>query len=131
LVSEAFLILSFVPSVHSLKSFLNPPALFDAHFSSIKYFARSLDYSTIPTDLSLDTAADDSSSTLITPSVIAGIALAGAVLTGIGLWLCIHANRNRSHKQRQEKMRAALRSIRRVILESDEKALPPRQIQLL
>jgi hypothetical protein len=76
--------------------------------------------------LSRDTAADGSNSTPITPTIIAGIALAGAVLACVGLWLGIRAYRKRSRNQREEERQAAFLTIKGVMSESDEKALPPR-----
>ncbi|KAI0255018.1 hypothetical protein BJV78DRAFT_1273664 [Lactifluus subvellereus] len=77
---------------------------------------------------SRDTPADGSKSIPIPPMVIAGIAIAGATLVAVGLWLGIRAYRKWSRKRREKERQSAFLTIKGVMSKNDEKGLPPRQV---
>ena len=76
---------------------------------------------------SRDDSADDTSNKL-TPVVIGGIALIGAAILVLCVWLGIRAYRKRSREQRADGRQGAFLTVKGLISEDDEKAAPPRQV---
>ncbi|KAI0058650.1 hypothetical protein BV25DRAFT_1790558, partial [Artomyces pyxidatus] len=70
-----------------------------------------------------DSSSDDNT---ITPTIIAGIAVAGCVLAAVALWLGIRAYRKRATRKREEARNAAFLTVKGIVKEGDiEKDAPP------
>lgn len=76
-----------------------------------------------PQIFSRDTTVDGSNSNPVTPEVIAGIALACAVLLGVGVWLGVRYFRKRNSQPSDI-------IVRGVLSEGDEKAMAPKCVSL-